>query len=251
MPGVNPPSQDWLAAKLTQMDAEIKALKAQRTQFIVDASGNAQAIIGNLATDPQGNPTGLSGFGIACFVEGEWILASGAYPGDLIPGAGTTRPGCLFCDGSSHPVASYPALFGVIGYDWGGSGANFNVPDFRGRSPLGAGTGPGLSVRTLGQTGGEENHLLLAGESGHQAQTIGTENQAHNHSPGNGYSNWLMESGPVTNFGIPLASGGTAAGFPTSNTENQAHNHNTVSVNAASGHNNMQPFAVCNWFVKT
>lgn len=35
--------------------------------------------------------------------------------------------GWLVQDGSSYPVASYPALFNVIGYTYGGAGANFNV----------------------------------------------------------------------------------------------------------------------------
>ena len=46
----------------------------------------------------------------------------------LIPD--TTAPkGWLLCDGSSKAVASYGGLHTVIGYDFGGSGANFNVPN--------------------------------------------------------------------------------------------------------------------------
>jgi hypothetical protein len=35
----------------------------------------------------------------------------------------------LVCDGTSVAKADYPALFEVIGYNYGGSGANFNLPD--------------------------------------------------------------------------------------------------------------------------
>lgn len=38
----------------------------------------------------------------------------------------------LPCIGGSYAVASYPDLFDVIGYTYGGSGANFNVPDYAG-----------------------------------------------------------------------------------------------------------------------
>lgn len=43
----------------------------------------------------------------------------------------------LPCDGRSVAAASYPDLFGVIGYSYGGAGANFNVPDMRGVFPRG------------------------------------------------------------------------------------------------------------------
>ena len=35
----------------------------------------------------------------------------------------------LLCDGSSYPTVSYPNLFGVIGYTYGGVAGNFNVPN--------------------------------------------------------------------------------------------------------------------------
>ena len=34
----------------------------------------------------------------------------------------------LLCDGSTYPQATYPFLATILGYVWGGSGANFAVP---------------------------------------------------------------------------------------------------------------------------
>jgi len=48
-------------------------------------------------------------------------------------GSATPPSGWLACDGASYLVASYAVLFAVIGYTFGGSGANFNVPDLRQR----------------------------------------------------------------------------------------------------------------------
>lgn len=47
---------------------------------------------------------------------------------------GTTAPsGYLICDGTSYTTAAFPQLFQIMQYGYGGSGANFNVPDFRNR----------------------------------------------------------------------------------------------------------------------
>ena len=51
-----------------------------------------------------------------------------------------TPSGWLYCDGSSISTATYNRLFATIGYVYGGSGANFTLPDFRGVFPKGAGT---------------------------------------------------------------------------------------------------------------
>jgi hypothetical protein len=61
-------------------------------------------------------------------------------PGTMIQFAGNTPPsGYLACDGQSYAVASYPNLHAAIGYTYGGSGPNFNVPDCRGLVMVGSG----------------------------------------------------------------------------------------------------------------
>ena len=40
----------------------------------------------------------------------------------------TVPAGWLACDGSTVAVADYPVLFERIGYDYGGAGANFDLP---------------------------------------------------------------------------------------------------------------------------
>jgi microcystin-dependent protein len=81
----------------------------------------------------------------------------------------------LICDGSSQATATYPALFAVIGYTFGGSGANFNLPALAGRFPFGVGAGVGLAA-----VGGESAHTLSAAELAPHAHSI--VDVAHNHS---------------------------------------------------------------------
>lgn len=47
--------------------------------------------------------------------------------------------GWIFCDGRSLPYATNQALFSIIGYVYGGSGSNFNIPKIPGKVLVGSG----------------------------------------------------------------------------------------------------------------
>ncbi len=69
------------------------------------------------------------------------------------------------CNGQTLPIAQNTALFSLLGTTYGGNGINtFALPDLRGRVPIHAGQGPGLTPRVLGSALGEENHTLLTNE---------------------------------------------------------------------------------------
>jgi microcystin-dependent protein len=66
-------------------------------------------------------------------------LPAGVPAGTIMGWGGTTAPDqWVICDGSSVPKNTYSALFAAIGYTYGGSGDNFNLPDLRGRVPVGS-----------------------------------------------------------------------------------------------------------------
>ncbi len=76
-------------------------------------------------------------------------------PGVTIPFAGDLPPdGWLRCDGSAVSRTTYAALFEVIGTRYGsGDGSNtFNLPDLRGRAPVGKGIH--VDVDSLGDNDG-------------------------------------------------------------------------------------------------
>jgi microcystin-dependent protein len=65
------------------------------------------------------------------------------------------------CAGQVINIASNTALFSILGTTYGGNGTTtFGLPDLRGRTIVGQGTGPGLSNYTLGQLGGTETGTL-------------------------------------------------------------------------------------------
>lgn len=80
-------------------------------------------------------------------------LTTYAPAGAVISYAGSSAPtGWLLCAGQSLLTASYAALFGAIGYTYGGSGANFNLPDLRGRVVAGKDDMGGTAANRLVST---------------------------------------------------------------------------------------------------
>ena len=79
----------------------------------------------------------------------------------------------MLCQGQSLSTTAYPALFTAFQYTYGGSGANFNLPNLIGCFPIGAGS-------NLGATGGETTHLLTTAEI--PAHTHTATEAAHTHT---------------------------------------------------------------------
>lgn len=84
------------------------------------------------------------------------------YVGEIRMFAGNFAPrGWAFCDGQLLAVSQNDALFNLFGTIYGGDGGTtFGLPDLRGRIPIHAGSGPGLSPRNLGAKGGAESVTL-------------------------------------------------------------------------------------------
>jgi microcystin-dependent protein len=121
--------------------------------------------------------------------------------GVIYPYAGATLPdGWIWCNGASYGTATYSSLFTALGYSYGGAGANFNVPDLRGR--VGAGkdnmggssanrltsAGAGIAGTVLNASGGTESVTLAAAQSGLPAHNVNPDG-GHTHTVGNQSAN--------------------------------------------------------------
>ena len=107
-----------------------------------------------------GNGTSDSARSNALVVDWNGNIIAQGMAGMVQMFAGSTAPtGWLMCDGSAVSRTTYATLFSVIGTTWGsGDGSTtFNLPDLRGRAPVGAGTGSGLTARSLAAKGGSQN----------------------------------------------------------------------------------------------
>lgn len=160
-----------------------------------------------------------------------------AWGGDVTK-TSTIPPGWLVCDGREVGRDVYPALFRAIGVSYGqGNGkSSFKLPDLRGRVPLGAGSGSGLTPRIVGQTTGEEAHTLNTNEL-----------PSHQHAVG------LQNDGGVIPGNLQLGSAGNTFGFHSSGTVGHGAPDDglTGSTGAGGGHNNMQPSLVVSYLIKT
>jgi microcystin-dependent protein len=113
----------------------------------------------------------------------------------------------LICNGEAISRSTYAALFALIGTKWGvGDGSTtFNLPKCPGRALIGAGTGEGLTPRTIGEQVGEEGH----------SQTF-AELASHSHSLPNVYrqgTGYTLSLTPNA-VGIGTETGASGSGNP-------------------------------------
>lgn len=97
----------------------------------------------------------------------------------LAVGFGFAPRGWATCEGQLLPITSNEALFSLLGTTFGGDGrTTFGLPDLRGRSIVGQGTGPGLSNIRWGQRGGAETHTLTLAQMPSHTHAIGVNTAA-------------------------------------------------------------------------
>src|SRR5215471_9471512 len=137
--------------------------------------------------------------------------------------------GWALCDGQLMPISQNTALFSLLGTTYGGNGtSNFALPNLQGCAPMQAGQGPGLSLRDLGETGGEQAVTLL-------------ETEMPSHSHGVQASGGPDQLGPANNAWASGQKGfGNFYAPPGNNVQ-----MNPFALSIAGGnlpHNNMPPF---------
>jgi len=139
------------------------------------------------------------------------------------------------CDGNLLQINQNQALFSILGTTYGGDGrTSFALPDMRGRTPVHAGSGPGLSRYSLGQRSGTENVVL-----------DGRYLPRHNHSLNASSSSARTSSAA----GNALARTRRNLKVYDSSDANVALDSNTVSNVGTTSVNNMQPSITLNCII--
>ena len=159
------------------------------------------------------------------------------FVGEVRMFAGNFAPrGWAFCDGQLLAVSQNDALFSLLGTIYGGDGrTTFGLPDLRGRIPIHAGQGPGLSERRLGAKGGSEQETL-------------TVNQLPSHSH---EMQGVSSNGSVPNpQDAHLATNTTADIYAPAETLDTTMASSAMSnVGGSRAHTNLQPFLCVNFII--
>ena len=165
------------------------------------------------------------------------LINKSYYPIGAIFDWGLTTPpiGAALLNGQTVLVADYPDFETKVASDGlidaynqstgkpykynNSSNTGIILPDLRGRVTIGAGTGAGLTVRTIGESGGYETHTLTVDEM-----------PSHTHdlkysTAGSGTGGYIDSDSATTNFNLTTT---------------------TESTGGDQAHNNMQPYFVLN-----
>jgi microcystin-dependent protein len=218
-----------------------------------------------IATDPQ-EP------------EADMVGAIQNYAGNDTPA------GWLECDGSAISRTTYAALYAIIGtaYGVGNGTTTYNLPDLRGRTPIGAGQGTGggqagsgkptgglgLVNRTRGDWLGTEAHQLAATESGiaqhnHANTAVAADTAteaAHTHAPATpGYQDLLYKG--TAGGGVAVSAQANTVTTETNSGAGSAHKHTAGAITvtnadagptiATNSHQTMQPSTCIRFLIKT
>ncbi|MCB9630425.1 MAG: phage tail protein [Sandaracinaceae bacterium] len=158
------------------------------------------------------------------------------FVGEIRMFAGNFAPrGWAFCDGQLLAISQNDALFSLLGTIYGGDGrTTFGLPDMRGRLPMHAGTGPGLTPMRLGERGGVERVTL-------------TELQipSHRHAPV-GSSDLAVEANPG---GAVLAATSSVDLYSSAAPDTTLSPLASAQVGGSQNHTNEMPFTCVNFII--
>ncbi len=165
--------------------------------------------------------------------------------GEIRPVAfGMIPNGWALCNGQSMSIQQNAALFSLLNTTYGGDGkTTFNLPDLRGRIPMGVGQYTDSTVSTYYRPGmvvGTAGVVVTAAQIPVHDHTVQTASDAGTvNTPA---SNYL---GTVPGTGVPAY--GTA---PTQTTQQVALNTGALSsVGSSAPHSNMQPYTTINYII--
>lgn len=168
---------------------------------------------------------------------------------------GTAPSGWVVCNGASlATTGTYANLFSVLQYRYGGSGANFNLPDFVSKPSVGLSQTTNLTTTTSSSNSFSHSHNVGYNTNDASAVSLshthnaGGADAAHTHNASDGQKGNHAHGGNTPAGGAHThlidrtgASAGTSGSVDSnhthsSSTNTAAHSHNASSGNANHSH---------------
>lgn len=173
--------------------------------------------------------------------------------GEITMFAGNFAPrGWALCNGQLMAIQQNNALFSVLGTTYGGDGrTTFALPELRGRVPVHAGSGPGLTPRPLGQKAGTETNTLSVAQlpsHSHTAQLKGkvripaSDDSANADFPTNNYM-------ATTSSGSKAYRSSPGTGIYMADPDISGLSVTVDAVGGGQAVNNMPPFQTVNYII--
>jgi microcystin-dependent protein len=179
-------------------------------------------------------PTAPIGTNTTQIATTEFVFNNALPAGALMMWAtGSAPTGWLLCQGQAVSRSTFSTLFAAIGTTFGsGDGSStFNVPDYRDRMPVGAG-----SLYSLGSTGGSKDAIVVA----------------HSHSLSGGGVSGTFVTGVSTSSSSFNTVGLNAITSVSTTTGSPTYTNPTVQSAGSSGTNaNMPPYLGIQFIIKT
>lgn len=149
----------------------------------------------------------------------------------------TTAPaGWLLAQGQTLNTADYPDLARAMGI----TASTFTLPDMRGRVPVGLDAGQ-TEFDAMQETGGTKTHTLSIAEM-----------PSHNHGGATGTPTVPPSAGRFGDWtGVGVQTGWATTMVSGGSNEYTAHTHAITAQGGGGSHNNLQPYLVLNFMVKT
>lgn len=160
-----------------------------------------------------------------------------AYIASIMPVAFPTPPkSWAQCNGQTLAIQQNQALFALIGTYFGGNGTtNFQLPDLRGRTPIGLKQAPNPGAKS-----GTESVTLTINQVPPHAHTL---NATSANGQGRGAS-------PANNiFATQTSKPAGFAFFTPPQTAATLGQQNVLVAGGSAAHNNMQPFLTVNYLI--
>ncbi len=162
-----------------------------------------------------------------------------------------------FCEGQLLAINANQALFSILGTTYGGDGrTTFALPDLRGRIPISAGTGPGLSTHKLGARSGQEivtltqnqmpSHFHIATVTGGTADLHVSKKDGTSGTPVAGGSIGNEVGGTAFFYNDDTAPDVKLAQASITNVQTSV---NIAPTGGSQWHNNMQPYLTIYWII--